>query len=36
MKETWKLINSIIGKGKRKSAEREFKNVNGIPVTNPY
>ena len=25
----------MVGKGKRKSAESEFKNENGIPLTNP-
>ena len=35
MKETWKEINCIIGKGKRKPAESEFKNEIGSPVTNP-
>ena len=33
MKETWREINTIIGKGKRQSPQSKFRGENGNVVT---
>ena len=33
MKETWREINTVIGKGKRQSAQSKFRGENGNVIT---
>ena len=35
MKQTWNSINNILGRGKRQSNQKKFKNDNGSVFTNP-
>ena len=35
MKQTWKTINNVIGRGKKQSAQSKFKAEDGSSVTNP-
>jgi len=35
MKQTWKTINDIIGRGKTKDAKKKFKTDSGSHITNP-
>ena len=33
MKETWKTINNVIGRGQRRALSKQFKNQSGEMIT---